>query len=458
MILNLKQLNKNVEYHHFKMETLRNDLALVTPNWFFCSLDLKDAYYSVHVNESSQEFLKFFWKGQLYTFNAFPNGLACCPRLFTKLLKPAMAHLHMLGFVSTIFIDDTLLNGESEEECVQNVKSSLSLFRSLGFVVHPEKSVLTPSRQITYLGFIINSKNMTVVATDEKKQKIMKTATKLLTEGSSLVREQAQFIGQVIACFAGVKFGPLWYSSMERDKTRGLKQNKGNYDSRVNFSEETKSEVRWWKENITTSYNHIDFDNSNPDLILFTDASLTGWGCSCELGRTGGQWNHAEAQSSINVLELKAALLSLQSFVREKFNIHVRLMMDKTTAVACVSKMGTSHSDQCNTVTKEIWQFCIQRDIWVSAAYVPGKENVEADEESRKENQDTEWMPSSDILSGRLKLLGTKQEIDLIASRLNKQLHSNVSYKADPTATAVNAFTLSWACRVVYCPPPPLSV
>ena len=51
---------------------------------------------------------------------------------------------------------------------------------------------------------------MTVVATDVKKQKIMKTATKLLTEGSSSVRELAQFIGQVVACFAGVKFGPLW--------------------------------------------------------------------------------------------------------------------------------------------------------------------------------------------------------------------------------------------------------
>ena len=104
--------------------------------------------------------------------------------------------------------------------------------------------------------------------------------------------------------------------------------------------------MRWWKENITASCNHIGIDSSNPDLILFTDASLTGWGCSCELGRTGGQWNHAEAQSSINVLELKAVLLSLQSFVREKFNIHVRHMIDNTTAVACVSKMGTSHSDQ----------------------------------------------------------------------------------------------------------------
>ena len=179
-----------------------------------------------------------------------------------------------------------------------------------------------------------------------------------------------------------------------------------NYDSRVIFSEETKSEIRWWKESITASYNHIDIDDSNPDLILFTDASLTGWGCSCELGRTGGQWNHAEAQSSINVLELKAALLSLQSFVREKFNIHVRLMMDNSTAVACVSKTGTSYSDQCSTVTNEILQVCIQRDIWVSAAaYVPGTENVEADEESRQENQDTEWMLNSDIISDSLNYL-----------------------------------------------------
>ena len=65
-------------------------------------------------------------------------------------------------------------------------------------------------------------------------------------------------------------------------------------------------------------------------------------------------WDYTEAQSKINVLELKAALLALQSLAIEKANIHVRLMMDNTTAVACVSKMGTRHSLQSNAVTKEI--------------------------------------------------------------------------------------------------------
>ena len=35
MILNLKELNKNVQYFHFKLETLKHPLTLVTPNCFF---------------------------------------------------------------------------------------------------------------------------------------------------------------------------------------------------------------------------------------------------------------------------------------------------------------------------------------------------------------------------------------------------------------------------------------
>ena len=91
------------------METLKYALTLVSQNCFSCSLDLQDTYVSVYMAPAAQNFLKFVWKGQLYKFTAFPNGLASCPRLFTKFLKPVMAHLHKLGFISTFFIDYTLL-------------------------------------------------------------------------------------------------------------------------------------------------------------------------------------------------------------------------------------------------------------------------------------------------------------------------------------------------------------
>ena len=69
---------------------------------------------------------------------------------------------------------------------------------------------------------------------------------------------------------------------------------------------------------------------------------------------------------------------------------------------------------------------------------------------TREKHQNTEWIVNSDILSDGLKLLGTTPEKYLFVSRLNKQLPCYVSYKPDLTATAMNAFTLSWACKGVW--------
>ena len=119
-------------------------------------------------------------EGQLFKFTTFPNELACSPRLYTKLLKPVMTALHRRGFISTIFIYDTLVVGFSELQCIQNVKASLEMLEKLGFVVHPCKSTLTPSHTITYLGFEINSSQMTITLTRERKKKIYSSASKLL--------------------------------------------------------------------------------------------------------------------------------------------------------------------------------------------------------------------------------------------------------------------------------------
>ena len=146
---------------------------------------------------------------------------------------------------------------------------------------------------------------------------------------------------------------------------------------------------------------------------------------------------------SINALELKAGLFGLQSLLPSTCR-HVRMMMDSTTAVACVNEMGTSHSKHCNMITKQIWDFCIEKGVWLSAAHVPGRENVDADLESRKINYDTEWKLNTELLQQALQILGVNPDLDLFASRINTQLSSYVSFKPDHGAKAVDAFTLSW--------------
>lgn len=68
-------------------------------------------------------------------------------------------------------------------ECQQNIDSrpTVKLFKSLGFVVHPEKSVLSPRKGLKYLGFYLNSENMTVTLPEERVDKIKKACTGLLS-------------------------------------------------------------------------------------------------------------------------------------------------------------------------------------------------------------------------------------------------------------------------------------
>ena len=58
MILNLRNLNKHVEYNHFKMDTLESAICLMTPGCYMASIDFKEAYYSVPIAKDHQKYLK----------------------------------------------------------------------------------------------------------------------------------------------------------------------------------------------------------------------------------------------------------------------------------------------------------------------------------------------------------------------------------------------------------------
>ena len=76
LILNLKQLNKHVEYLHFKMDHLPSALALISKGAYFPSLDLSDAYYSVSVAPSHRKYMQFAFNGIIYRFTCLAK---VCP-------------------------------------------------------------------------------------------------------------------------------------------------------------------------------------------------------------------------------------------------------------------------------------------------------------------------------------------------------------------------------------------
>ena len=452
LILNLKHLNQYVQYHHFKMDSIHTALELITQDCWMASIDLKDAYYSVKVHDEFQKYLKFCYNNRLYKYIAYPNGLCLCPRKFTKLLKPLLCSLRKNGHVLCVFIDDLLLVATSYEGCCSTVMQTIQSLDRLGFTVHPEKSVFLPQKQITFLGFDINATSMKITLTQDKVTKLINSMSNLLEKNTSSIREVAQVIGYIVSSLPAVRYGQCHYRSIEMDKINALKQAKGNFDAQMYLSFQARIELNWWLANISTSFNYIE--KPKIDAVICSDASLFGWGAVMENISTGGQWSYTEATNHINYLELLAAFFALKSFYHAISGKHVKIMIDNTTAVAVINNMGTCHSDLCNAIACEIWHFCETNSIWLTAAHIPGKENIIADMESRNKNIDIEWMLNPKFLFEVLHDIPFSPTIDLFASRLNKQFDEYVSYRQDPYAKHINAFSLSWTNEKFYSFPP----
>ena len=451
MILNLKEFNKFIPYLHFKMDSIHHCIRLMTPGCYMASIDLMDAYFSVPIHIDHQKYLKFIWRGVLYRFTCMPQGLSCAPRLFTKLMKPVFSVLRSKGHLSSGYLDDTFLLGDTWDKCSTNVSDTLQLFKELGLSPHLEKSVTNPTQVIEHLGFVLNSIEMTVGITEEKMSKLKTLAMTVLNQSNPTIREVASIVGFMVACFPGVEYAQLFYRQIEIEKSAALTLAKGNFEERMILSQSAIQEINWWVENALKCRKKIH--HGKFETTISTDASLLGWGASMPNKTTGGRWSPTEATLHINVLELKAVLLGLQSLCKDKQDCHIKILCDNTTAVSYLRNMGGTHSRECNDIAKEIWLWCIARNIYLTAAQIPVVANHQVDKESSLFNDRTEWKLKTLIFNQIIQIFG-KPDIDMFASRLNHQLNNYVSWLPDPEASGVDAFTMSWSEHYLYAFPP----
>ena len=252
LILNVKSLNEYIDIEHSKMHGLKEILKLVKRNCYMAALDIKDAYYSIPVEESFQKYLKFVWKGIPHQFCMLLNRLSPCPRWFTKISKPPLAELRELKHDISAYIDDMYLQGNTKTKCVSNIVVTIKKLRSLDFTIHAGKSNLIPTQKLDILDFTIDSVATTVSLKETKKKDhlIFKTIAKTFMK----IRKLSQVIGKIVAALPGSIYDALYYRHIELSKQHGLKHAKGNYEGYVKITKESLSELTWWKENLPNMY------------------------------------------------------------------------------------------------------------------------------------------------------------------------------------------------------------
>ena len=103
--------------------------------------------------------------------------------------------MRKMGVRLIVYVDDILIMAETKHFAAQHAQLVSSVLENVGFVVNYEKSVMIPSPQIEFLGFLVDSTTMSLASPHEKIRKIQRECQKALTVSSLTLRKLASLIG-----------------------------------------------------------------------------------------------------------------------------------------------------------------------------------------------------------------------------------------------------------------------
>ena len=249
--------------------------------------------------------LVFIFDGKIYCFNVMPFDLNSAPRIFTKLFKPILKLLRSQGMLLIIYLDDILLIAPTADLCLAQGKFLMKLLQDLGFFVNMNKSVLTPTQKIFFLGFLIDSVNMTISLPEEKQLAILQKANSLFGQNFVSIRNLCQFVGM---CSATANF-------------------------------QVRQNLEWWAVEMP---HHCTAPVFSPpvDMKIATNLSFLGWGATMGHAIIAGFWEWERLWSHINKKELQTCFIALEYFVSHLRDIHVQLSVDNAAAVSYLNHAG----------------------------------------------------------------------------------------------------------------------
>ena len=328
--------------------------------------------------------------------------------------------------------------------------------------MHPTKSMLDPVQIKQHLGFLINSKNMTIKVSDERIQKITKLCDVVLQHMENSTRMQihtlAKLVGSMISTLAANPYARLDIRRVEKFMNIKLAKHNRNYQKYIRMYEDyvLKQDIIRWK--MTIPFVSAPIMRDPPSIFLESDASDEGWGGIQRLSSppftnvTNGAWFPYEIELKNNYLELKGALFTIFAFCKNVKNTHIHISSDNTTAVSYINKQGGRKS-HLNAIARKLWKWAKNANNWISATHISGVDNPEADFQSRHVNKYLEYSLSDYIFAKCCDVFGVP-EVDLFASRLNCKVQKYVSFQHDPQAWKVNSFNLEWSNFFGYAFPP----
>ena len=187
----------------------------------------------------------FDGKPRYFLFCSLPFGLSTSLYVFTKLLRPVVAHWRSQGIRISVYLYDGIGADSSKDSCSQDAQLVRVDLDRLGLLVKEEKSNFEPRQKGEHLAFILDLTNGEFSIPPGKIDHLFNLISLLLDDVSPTARDVSRITGTLISM--ELALGPV-----VRLRTRALYAVLNSVHSlscKVALTREAVEELNFWRDN-----------------------------------------------------------------------------------------------------------------------------------------------------------------------------------------------------------------
>ena len=386
-------LNLWMDTPHFALDTITDIPRYVEHEHFQSKLDDKSGYDHVRLTQESRKYFGFYWQGWYFVYNTLPFGWSPSAYIYQTIGLGATNFIRSKGVPLLQYIDDRHIGQlYPHDVCSFRSWSNFDLANagvfitalvlvSCGYFIGIKKSVLSPTKEISFLGFIVDSSKQAFRLSEDKRRKFARLRDQLLQSRSVSVKSLQRFTGKVISFTLAVPAARLYTREVNSSISKGLKSSKP-----VPMTRNLREELEHWK--FLDSWNgFLPWRDERHCIVkIVSDASNYGWGGIINLPsgtiETKDYWDPEDLESTtIAVKEAKALAKTLTVFGKEICNKRVDALVDNQNVVDFWNNMGGRNIALTNEI-KGLFELTTRLNIALHVSYLPTELNS-ADSPSR---------------------------------------------------------------------------
>lgn len=355
-------------------------------------IDLQDAYKSIVVRPADWHLLGSSWTddlGNIWYFidHVLPFGLRSSAMLFNLFASALEMFILNEGCSSCIhYLDDYFTVGkEGTEECSKNLEVMLKVCSETGVAVNYSK-VVEPTKEIEFLGIILDSVKMEARISDERMQDVLSELNKWSNKRRGKKRELLSLLGKLVFISRIIRPGRIFMRRLF-DIAKQVR----NLNQTVRISNDAHGDIKWWLYTARTWNKKCIFYEDgwrySIDLFLANDAS--DWGCGGVFKTRWFMfpWSKEEKKMTIAWREMLAILWACALWGPNFIGKRIIIFCDNQSIVFSVNN-GSCKCPEIMSLIRALYHICVKYNFECKLRYIASLANKEADALSRNNIQE----------------------------------------------------------------------